>query len=92
MDSGRRTELGAEVNVIGMCALVRCWSHLGSVRGYLVVGENQTWGSKRKSGETVFDPIAGLSNNVWLNKRCSFKIPDEGFGDKINDPAQRSGS
>jgi len=68
VDSGRRTKLGAEVNVIGRCALVRRQSSPGPVQGYttdiLAVRGNQGWGLKRKSAETMFDPIAGLSDNV----------------------------
>lgn len=52
-------------------------------------------GSRSKSAETVFDPIVGhlklslIESHKWCS---SFKIPDEGFRDKINGPTQRLGS
>ena len=67
VDSGRRTKPGAEANVTGRRALVRRQSSPGPVQGYTdiqVVRGNQGWGLKRKSAETMFDPIAGLSDNV----------------------------
>ena len=96
MLSDHCTELRAEANGTGNGALVhrqpnqRCPSVGATARGF------RGWGSKRKSGEATFDPVAGRSklaqNNLYSNKRRSFEIPDEGFGGKISNPTQRSGS